>query len=245
MANNEATENNWVDEKIAALHEEKEWQPDVQAAMARFFDRRTENHRVWRRWAMAATVAAAACLFAMFIPPPQVLAHRCLECSVAVWESLSGQTETKLVGQPAPDFVLQDANGNELKLSELKGKVVLVNFWATWCHGCQEEIPWFVEFTKKYSECGLVVVGVSMDSDGWKEVRPWIKEKNVNYAIVIGYEELAKKYGLDGMPLTVLVGRDGKIAEIHAGVVDREATEKIIVALLGAGALGENMEGEK
>jgi peroxiredoxin len=236
MANNDARENHWVWEKLAGLNSGEEWQPDVRAALARFSERRRKRDWVWGRWALLATVAAAACLFAMFLPSPRVLAHRCLECSVAVWQSLSGQSDVNIVGQTAPDFVLTDANGNEVKLSELKGKVVLVNFWATWCHGCQQEIPWFVEFSKKYGGQGLAVIGVSMDSDGWKEVRPWIKEKGVNYNVVIGSEELAKKYGLDGMPLTALVGRDGKIAEVHAGVADRDATEKRIRELLGASA---------
>jgi peroxiredoxin len=234
MAKNEAMENRWVDDRLAALDRE-EWQPDVRVALGRFLEKRGPAGFVWRRWALGASVAAAAFLLAMVMPSPQVLAHRCLECSVAVWESLSGQSAVTvgLVGQVAPDFALQDGAGKEVKLSELRGKVVLVNFWATWCHGCQEEIPWFEEFSRKYGEQGLVVIGVSMDSDGWKEVRPWIKEKGVSYPIVIGSEALAKKYGLEGMPLTALVGRDGKIAATHAGVVDREETEKKIQDLLG------------
>jgi peroxiredoxin len=235
MAKNDAMENDWVDAKLAALRREEEWEPDLRAALARFSQKRAEKSWALRRWALAAAVAGAACLFAMFLPSPQVLAHRCLECSVAVWQSLSGQNNviSELAGQTAPDFMLQNANGKEVRLSELKGKVVLVNFWATWCHGCQQEIPWFIEFEKKYGEQGLTVIGVSMDSDGWKEVRPWIKEKGVNYTVVIGSEELAKKYGLDGMPLTALVGRDGKIADTHVGVVDRAGTEKKIRELLG------------
>jgi peroxiredoxin len=239
MTNNDARKNNWVEEKLAALNSSEEWQPDVRAALARFLDKRQERNWVWSRWVMAIALAGVACLFAMFLPSPQVLAHRCLECSVAVWQNLAGQDEQKLVGQAAPDFALTDANGKDVRLSELKGKVVLVNFWATWCHGCQQEIPWFVEFAKKYGDQGLATIGVSMDSDGWKEVRPWIKEKGVNYTIVIGSEELAKQYGLDGMPLTALVGRDGKIAATHAGVVDREATEKKIRELLGERAARE------
>jgi cytochrome c biogenesis protein CcmG/thiol:disulfide interchange protein DsbE len=132
----------------------------------------------------------------------------------------------------APDFQLSDAGGKEIRLSELKGKVVLVNFWATWCHGCQLEIPWYIEFQKTYKERGLVVVGISMDEDGWKSVNPWIKEKKVNYPIVIGNDALGKQFGLDSMPLTVLVDRGGKIAETHSGVVDKEDTEKKIRMLL-------------
>ena len=61
-----------------------------------------------------------------------------------------------------------------------------MNFWATWCHGCQLEIPWYIEFQKKYEKQGLVIIGISMDEDAWKSVRPWLAEKQVNYPIVIG-----------------------------------------------------------
>jgi peroxiredoxin len=127
---------------------------------------------------------------------------------------------------------LKDANGKDVKLTDLKGKVVLVNFWATWCESCQVEIPWLVEFQKEYDARGLVVIGISMDDHGWKSVRPWLKEKKVNYPIVIGKEALGKQYGLDGMPLTALVDREGRIADVHPGLVDKAATQQKIRALL-------------
>jgi peroxiredoxin len=237
--NSEMNGANWVEEKIASLREEAEWQPDVHAALQRFLEKRQGGGAVWRRWAFVASMAAVACLFTMALPSPQVLAHRCIECSVAVWQTLAGGTGEQTAMKPAgerevaPDFALKDANGKEVRLSELKGKVVLVNFWATWCEGCQVEIPWFIEFAKKYEGDGLVVVGVSMDDDGWKSVKPWMEEKKVNYTVVIGDQALGKKYGLESMPLTALVGRDGKVADTHAGIVDKEETEKKIRELLG------------
>jgi peroxiredoxin len=134
--------------------------------------------------------------------------------------------------KPAPSFTLKDQNDNPMVLSSYRGKVVLLNFWATWCHGCQTEIPWFAEFQKKYADSGLVVVGLSMDEDGWKSVAPYLREKKLNYAISIGNDTLAKQYGLDNMPLTVLIDRDGKIAQTHSGVVDRAGIERDIQALL-------------
>jgi cytochrome c biogenesis protein CcmG/thiol:disulfide interchange protein DsbE len=131
-----------------------------------------------------------------------------------------------------PDFSLKDSQGHDVNLSHLRGKVVLLNFWATWCKGCQVEIPWFIEFEKEYGGQGLVVVGVSMDSDGWKSVKPWMKEKQVNYPVVIGDEALGRKYGLEGMPLTVLVDREGKIADTHPGIVNKADTESHICTLL-------------
>lgn len=135
-------------------------------------------------------------------------------------------------GSLAPDFNLKDASGKDIKLADFKGKVVLVNFWATWCEGCQVEIPWFIEFQKEYASRGLVVVGISMDDDGWKSVKPWIEEKKVNYPIVIGDEALGNQYGLVGMPVTALVNREGRIADMHQGIVDKTATEQKIRDLL-------------
>ncbi len=112
---------------------------------------------------------------------------------------------------PAPDFSLPGENGSPVKLSRYQGKVVLLDFWATWCHGCKTEIPWYMEFSQAYEKDGLVVIGVSMDDDGWKAVRPFIKEKKMKYPVVIGNDELGKRYGLDEMPLTLLIDRHGNI----------------------------------
>src|ERR1700741_713914 len=101
--------------------------------------------------------------------------------------SLGCQTTPKL-GQTAPDFVLTDSIGSNVKLSNYKGKVVLLDFWATWCGGCKVEIPWFMEFENKYQGSGLSVIGVSMDEDGWKAVKPFIEQKKLNYPVVIGDE---------------------------------------------------------
>jgi thiol-disulfide isomerase/thioredoxin len=125
------------------------------------------------------------------------------------------------------------ASADSLSLSKYKGKVVVLNFWATWCHGCKLEIPWFMEFQTKYKHSGLAVIGIAMDEDGWKSVKPYIKEKQINYRVVVGNEDLAKQYGLQAMPMTLLIDRRGKIAGSHAGVVDRESFEREIRGLLG------------
>ena len=132
----------------------------------------------------------------------------------------------------APDFTLSDSRGAAVRLSDYKGKVVLLDFWATWCHGCNIEIPWYMEFQQKYKDKGLSVIGVAMDDDGWKSVRPFSDEKKINYVIVVGNEGLAREYGVDALPVTLLIDRDGKIAESHAGMVDKEAFEKELRVLL-------------
>jgi peroxiredoxin len=132
----------------------------------------------------------------------------------------------------APDFTLNDSNGTSIKLSDYKGKVVLLNFWATWCEGCKTEIPWFIEYESKYKGSGLAVIGASMDDDGWKVVKPFVEEKKMNYPVVLCNEELCKQYGVDALPVTVLIDRKGKIAETYSGVVDRAACEAKIQSLL-------------
>ncbi len=144
--------------------------------------------------------------------------------------------------QPAADFTLQDTSGAKVQLSSLKGKVVLLNFWATWCGPCQKEIPWFGEFAAKYKAQGFQVVGVSMDDEGsedkgavkaWAKVKKYVVERKVPYTVVLGNDDLSKKYGtVDTLPTTFLIDRTGKIAAIHSGLVERTDYEKDLAELL-------------
>lgn len=119
----------------------------------------------------------------------------------------------------APDFVLKDANGTAAKLSDYKGKVVLLDFWATWCGPCKIEIPWFMEFEQTYKDRGFAVVGVSMDEDGWDVVKPYIQTRKINYRILLGNDEVGQLYGgVDSLPTTFLIDRSGRIAAIHVGL---------------------------
>ena len=132
-----------------------------------------------------------------------------------------------------PGIALTDDKGGPVDLSAYKGRVVLLDFWATWCTGCKEEIPWFMEFQNKYKKSGLDVVGASLDEDGWKSVKPFLSDHKINYRIVIGTFESAKQFGVDkGMPVSVLIDRTGKIADLHPGMVDKDAFEREIQTLL-------------
>jgi len=133
----------------------------------------------------------------------------------------------------ASDFALKDSKGASVKLSDYRGRVVLLDFWATWCEGCKLEIPWYMEFQNKYKASGLSVLGVSMDEDGWKSVKPFLEEKKGNYSVVIGDWDLAKQFGVEnGLPVTLLIDRKGRIADLHLGMVDKDAFEGEVQILL-------------
>ena len=143
--------------------------------------------------------------------------------------------------KPAPNFTLTDAKGDTINLSTYKGKVVLLDFWATWCGGCKTEIPWYMEFDAKYKDRGLAMIGVSMDEDGWKTVKPFLAlEKDpetgghtaMKYPVVIGSDSLAKQYSLTSMPMTLLIDREGRIAVSHTGMVVKDDWENKIRSLL-------------
>ena len=134
--------------------------------------------------------------------------------------------------KPAPEFALKDSSDNTVSLKDYRGKVILLDFWATWCEGCKEEIPWFSEFERKYAAKGFTVVGISLDDGGWKVVRPFIKKAEVPYRIVLGDDATAKKYKIENMPDAFLIDRHGQIAATYVGLVDKDNVETNIQAVL-------------
>lgn len=137
----------------------------------------------------------------------------------------------------APDFSLKDASGATVKLSDYKGKVVLLDFWATWCGPCKIEIPWFMEFEQTYKSRGFAVLGISMDEDGWDIVKPYIQERKINYRVLLGNDEAGQLYGgVDSLPTSFLIDRSGKIARVHVGLeTGKDGFKNEILALLDAG----------
>lgn len=132
----------------------------------------------------------------------------------------------------AEDFTVTDAIGNKVSLSDYRGKVVLLNFWATWCAPCRVEIPWFIDFEKQYARDGLVVLGVSFDEEGWEVVGPYVEEQGMNYKVVVGDEALAEKWGVEALPTTLILDRDGRVAAFHEGLVSEATYENQILGLL-------------
>lgn len=147
--------------------------------------------------------------------------------------SPTGDLKSQAERKAAPNFSLKDADGNAVNLADYRGKVVLVNFWATWCGPCEAEIPWFIEFEKKYKDQGFAVLGVSMDDDGWKSVRPYIASHKINYRIMIGSEVVSQQFGeIESLPTSFVLDREGRIASNHVGLVDKVDYQNEIVKLL-------------
>jgi len=132
----------------------------------------------------------------------------------------------------APDFSVADLSGRTLQLSRYRGKVVLLNFWATWCAPCRSEIPRFTDLQNKYGGEGLQIIGISLDDDP-RGVREFCEQLRVNYPIAIGDAKLAEQYGgILGLPVSFLIGRDGRIYAKDAGEMDILVLEREIKSLL-------------
>ncbi len=151
-------------------------------------------------------------------------------------------TETSAKQATAPDVTFQDLEGNKVSLSSMRGKMVLVNFWATWCEPCRVEIPWMIDFQHKYSSKGFTMLGVAMDDDGKKVVDPFVQKtqfdvdghsETMDYPIVLGNDDIATKFGgLIGLPTSVLISRDGKVIKRYIGLVNQKELEKEIESKL-------------
>jgi thiol-disulfide isomerase/thioredoxin len=132
----------------------------------------------------------------------------------------------------APAWELKDLDGKLVKSSDFDGRVVILDFWATWCAPCKAEIPGFIELQREYGNRGLVVVGVSLDEEGPAKVRQFMTHFGMNYPVVLGDAELMKDFGGTAIPTTVIIDRSGNIVARHVGFVPKETFEKEIKPLL-------------
>jgi len=145
-------------------------------------------------------------------------------------------------GDSAPEIKAKDLEDQDVSLDDYKGKVVLVNFWATWCDPCRVEIPWLIEMQNKYGAKGFTVLGIAMDEEGKPVVAPFVAKERydvsgqklpMNYPILIGNENVAEKFGgLLGYPTSVLISRDGKVLKRTTGLIDYDETAKLIEGAL-------------
>jgi thiol-disulfide isomerase/thioredoxin len=130
---------------------------------------------------------------------------------------------------PAPDFSLESLDGQTMRLSDFRGKAVLLNFWATWCGPCKIEMPWFVDFQKQYGSQGLQIVGVAMDDGSKEDIAKFARDMSVNYPILLGKESVGDQYGgVPALPETFLIARDGKIVDKIIGLRGKAEIEDAI-----------------
>ena len=144
--------------------------------------------------------------------------------------------DSKAVGKMAPlNFTLKDMNGADVRLSSFKGKIILLNFWATWCHPCKEEIPDLIALQTEYKD-DLVVLGFSID-DKPDELKEYAAKYAMNYPVLVGagHENIQEAYGpMWGVPVTIIIGRDGRIAKKQSGIRTHEQFDREIKRLLQA-----------
>lgn len=153
---------------------------------------------------------------------------------IAVLGALLGYLWLAPAGQPpAPQASFEDIQGNKFTLAQLRGKPVIVNFWATECPGCVNEIPLLVSMYKKYSPQDLVIIGVAMGYDPESQVREMVRQKNMNYPIVLdSNDDLLKAFTIKVTPTTIFIGKDGKIVKRKLGEMSHTELEATIKSLI-------------
>jgi peroxiredoxin len=144
------------------------------------------------------------------------------------------QTRGEL-GEQAFDFTLKNLEGKDVRLSDFKGKIVILDFWATWCGPCKMELPHFRELYKQYKDKGVAIVGVALDQQGLKIVAPFVQKNQIEYVTLIGTPDVVGRYGdIRGIPTTFIINQKGKITNKFVGYRNKADFEAEIVKLLGA-----------
>jgi peroxiredoxin len=235
----------WIDDRLAARLPNGDWQPSATRGFARFQEQRDAKRPRGQRWAWVAAGALATSLSLVAFPATRMFAQRCVSACVSQSSRVrqfftgnaSSPTASNVFMKPgnrtmAPDFTLSDASGQSVRLSDFRGKVVLLNFWATWCAPCRVEIPLLIGFQQTYRNRDFVILGVSLD-ESWKSVKPYIDKKKMNYRVMIGNADVTNQYGgLEVIPTTLIIDKTGRIAATHLGLCSRNEYEADIQALL-------------
>jgi len=151
-------------------------------------------------------------------------------CFLGVFSACGGGTEIAQVGQRAPEFDLMALDGTEFSSSSLEGQPVILNFWATWCQPCLKEIPEFKEFA---SESNIKLIGIALDKDGARSVKPFVEKHQMNYPILLGTEELFQQFNGFGIPHTVILDSDYKVAKVYRGTITKDDLESDLATVVG------------
>jgi peroxiredoxin len=146
----------------------------------------------------------------------------------------AGQSSADEAARRAPDFVLEQMNGDTFRLSDHSGEIVVLNFWATWCPPCRQEIPGFITLQEEFGDQGVTFVGVSLNKDGFSSVRPYAEKMGINYPLVVDDGSVAPQYGgIRILPSTVLIGPEGAIQHRKVGYFPEEQLRNRLNAMLG------------
>jgi thiol-disulfide isomerase/thioredoxin len=235
----------WIDDCLATRLPDGEWQPNVARGFARFKEQRDAKRSRGRRWAWVAVGALATSLSLVAFPATRIFAQRCVSACVGqsslVRQFFAGNSGTlaarSVLKKPAdrtmaPNFALNDVFGKSVKLSDFRGQVLLLNFWATWCSPCKAEIPLLVEFQQIYRNRNFAILGVSLD-ESWDSVKSYMDERKMNYRVVIGNAEVAHQYGgPEAIPTTLIIDKSGRIAARHLGLCSRSEYDADIQTVL-------------
>jgi thiol-disulfide isomerase/thioredoxin len=198
------------------------------------------------RWAIAAVGVVALAALTLTTQMPWLMHGEPAMVNVEKVEKVDGEDPDAPAGAPAMlscpadaktanlNFTMKDIAGKEVSLSEFKGKVLLIDFWATWCGPCKGEIPHFIEFQDKYGKDGLQIVGISVD-DPVDKLEPYARDMKMNYPILqgLGRDDVQDAFGpILGIPVSVMISRDAKICATHTGLTGKDIFEREIKALL-------------
>jgi thiol-disulfide isomerase/thioredoxin len=166
-----------------------------------------------------------------------VFAHNLKQANAGSTEVTTGAP----VGQEDHPLIsgltFKDLDGKDVKIEDFRGKVVLLDFWATWCDPCRIEIPWLIEFQKKYKSRGFIIIGVAMDAEGKKKVDPYLQNERfdvngskelISYKIVLGTDAISDRFGIEAYPTGVLISRDGHLVKTTVGLVGKDEIIKDI-----------------
>ncbi len=154
--------------------------------------------------------------------------------AMAMVSATGGIATAKTEARPAPDFTLKSATGENVKLSELRGQVVMINFWATWCGPCRQEMPLLENLHQQYSPLGFTLLGVNVEKDP-EDARRWLKERPVSFQVLFDTNnQVTKQYQVQAMPSTIMIDRDGNVRHVHKGYKpgDESSYQKMIRELV-------------